>query len=122
MQLPFNMMAPRMKLEDGELVEATFPGLRRKGIFGNRYGELVITNQRVAFVKAIMKSGVISAAANKLGAKPMLAFPRVQVQAERVQLKKLVGVQLTSGATVEKILIAEESVPAVLAALAAAKS
>ncbi|MDX2089926.1 MAG: hypothetical protein SFX73_18870 [Kofleriaceae bacterium] len=119
MQLPFNMMTPRMKLEDGEVVEASYPGLRRKGIFGNRYGELVITNQRVAFVKAIMKSGVISAAANKLGAKPMLAFPRAQLQAERVQLKKLVGVQLTSGGAVEKIVIADEAVAAVLAAVTA---
>jgi hypothetical protein len=120
MELPFNMMTPQMKLDEGEVVEATYPGLRRKGIFGNRYGELVITNQRIAFVKAIMKSGVISAAANKLGAKPMLAFPRAQLQAERVQLKKLVAVQLTSGATVEKIVIADAAVTAVLAALAAA--
>ena len=118
MQMPFNMTAPRMKLSDGEQVLQTHPGLRRKGIFGNRYGELYVTNQRVAFVKAIMKAGIISAAANKLGAKPMLEFERSAITgAEKVQLKKQTALVITSGDKSEKIIMAPEAIDGVLAAI-----
>lgn len=118
MQLPFNMTAPRMKLDDGEQVLQSHPGLRRKGIFGNRYGELHVTDRRVAFVKAIMKSGIISAAANKLGAKPMLAFDRSAISsAEKVQLKKQTALVISSGGQSEKFIMAPEAIDSVLAAI-----
>ena len=50
MKIPANLTTPRIKLGYGEEVVHSFGTLRRKGIFGNRYGELHVTNQRVAFV------------------------------------------------------------------------
>lgn len=117
MQMPFNMIAPRMKLADGEEVLQSHPGLRRKGIFGNRYGELHVTNQRVAFVKAIMK-GIVGAAVNKLGVKPMLEFPRGSITgAEKVQLKKQTALVITAGGQSEKIVMAPEAIDGILAAI-----
>jgi hypothetical protein len=119
MDIPFNMTAPKLKLEDGETIQFSAEGLRRKGIFGNRFGELHVTNQRVAFVKAIMK-GVIAAAVNAKGAKPMITFDRKGVTAEKVVIKKkLNGVQLTAGGVTEKIQLADDKIDALLAALAA---
>ena len=99
--LPFNMTTPRMKLADGEELQSSFPGLRRKGIFGNRFGELVITNQRVSFVKAIMKSGLSARRPTSSAPGRCSKFPRTEVTAEQVQLKKQVAVQLSSGARSE---------------------
>lgn len=116
--IPFNMTAPTMKLADGETIQMSAPGLRRKGIFGNRYGELHLTNQRVAFVKAVMK-GVIAAALGAKGAKPMLSFERGAVTAEKIQMKKQKAIQLTAGAVVEKIVLDEAKIDELIAALKA---
>jgi hypothetical protein len=117
MQIPFNMAAPRMKLADGEQVIQSHPGLRRKGIFGNRYGELHVTNQRVAFVKAVMK-GIVAAAASKLGVKPMLEFERSAItSAEKVPVKKQFALVITAGAQSEKIIMAPEAIDGILAAI-----
>ena len=106
--VPGNMTTPPMKLGDGEVVVTTQPVLRRKGIFGNRYGELYLTNQRLAFVKAIMKSGVISALAHKAGAKPMVAFDVATITSvEKVPMKKQVALVVTASGTTEKFVIAE---------------
>lgn len=118
MQLPANMTAPRMKLVDGEEVLQVHPGLRRKGIFGNRYGELYVTNRRVAFVKAIMKAGIISAAANKLGAKPMLEFDLAAItSAEKVPVKKQTALVIAKGGETEKFMMAPEAIDGVIAAI-----
>jgi hypothetical protein len=118
MQVPFNMTTPRMKLADGEEVIQVQQGLRRKGIFGNRFGELYVTNQRVAFVKAIMKSGIISAAANKLGAKPMVAFERGAITGvEKVQLKKQTALVVTAGGQSEKFVMAPEAIDGLMAVI-----
>jgi hypothetical protein len=114
MTMPFNMTAPNLKLSDGEQLVAKFPALRKKGIFGNCYGEIVITNQRVAFVKAIMKSGLISAAVNKIGAKPMLEFS-LKVKAEKIPFKKTYLVQLTDNGASEKFMASEEAADGVIA-------
>jgi hypothetical protein len=75
MQLPATLSAPDLKLDDGETVLLVQPVLRRKGIFGNRYGHLYVTTHRLAFVKAVM-SRVASAIAS---GKPMIAFPRATI-------------------------------------------
>lgn len=118
MQVPGNMTTPRMKLAEGEEVERVQQGMRKKGIFGNRFGELYVTNQRVAFVKAIMKSGVISAAANKMGAKPMVAFERgAIVSAEKQQLKKMSALVVSDGSKTERFVIEEAVIDELLASL-----
>jgi|GEM_PF-2816902 len=122
MQVPGNMTTPRMKLDDGEEILETQQGLRKKGLFGNRFGELHVTNRRVAFVKAIMKSGVISAAANAKGAKPMVAFPLTAIQSvERVPAKKLVHLVIGDGSRTEKFTIDPEAVDGVIARIKAAQ-
>lgn len=118
MDLPFNMTAPRAKLEDGEEIVLSAPGLRRKGWFGNRFGELHLTDRRVVFVKAIMK-GPVAAVVGAKGARPMLAFDRKGVTAEKVALKKQTALQLTGGGVTEKIVMAEAKVDEVLAQLRA---
>jgi hypothetical protein len=118
MKVPFNMTTPRMKLADGEEVIQVQEGLRKKGIFGNRFGELYVTNQRVAFVKAIMKSGIISAAANKLGANPIISFPRTGITAEKLAQKKLMALVISDGTKSERFLLEPQAIELVLAALA----
>ncbi len=118
MQIPGNMVAPKMKLDDGEEVVGTYEGLRKKGIFGNRFGALVITNKRAGFVKAIMKSGVISAAANKIGVKPMLSWGFDEIEkAERAQFGKLEGVEITAGGKTEKLAVDPGQIDDLIAAL-----
>lgn len=75
MQVPPMMMTPRMKLHEGEEVLHKTDAFRRKGALGNLHGQIYVTNERVAFVKAIMKSGLISWAADKMGFKPKVEFP-----------------------------------------------
>ena len=103
MNVPGTMTTPRMKLADGEELVVSQQGLRKKGLFGNRFGELHVTNQRVAFVKAIMKAGLISAAANKKGAKPIVSFDRSAItSAEKVQHKKLTLLVIGDGTRSER--------------------
>ena len=116
MELPFNMTAPRPKLDDGETIVCSAPGLRRKGIFGNRYGELHVTDRRVVFVKAIMK-GVIAAAVNAKGAAPMLTFDRKAVTGEKVAVKKQHALVLTAGGVSERIMLAEAAIDQILGLL-----
>ncbi len=111
------MVTPPLKLDAGEEVVIAVQALRRKGIFGNRFGELVITNRRVAFMKAIMNAGVISALASKV-AKPMLEAPRAEVTgATRVALKKQVAVEVTLAGKPERFVIDEAWVDRVIAAV-----
>ncbi len=118
MKVPFNMTTPRMKLADGEQVIHREEGLRKKGLFGNRFGELYVTNRRVAFVKAIMKAGLISAAANKLGATPIIDIDRTSItNAEKVQHKKQVALVITAGDRTERFLIEPGAIEQVLGAL-----
>ncbi len=119
MNIPGNMTTPKLRLEDGEEILLSVSGMRKKGLFGNRYGELHVTNQRVAFVKAIMKAGVISAAANKLGAKPMLAFARAEVtEAAKTNIKKMHVLQLSAGGTSENFWFDEAEVDELVVHLA----
>lgn len=121
MKIPFNMTAPRLKLGEGEEIEQTHEGMRKKGIFGNRFGALHVTNQRVAFVKAIMKSGVISAAMNAKGAKPMVAFNRSEITgAEKLQIKKQMALVVTAGANAEKFVMEEAAIDALVPLLSRA--
>jgi hypothetical protein len=118
MQVPFNMTTPRMKLDDGEEILLTVPGLRRKGIFGSRFGELHLTTKRLAFVKAIMKSGLISAAAGAKGARPMLELSRAAITGvEKVPHKKQVALVVTAGGVTEKFLLDAGAIDALLPAL-----
>lgn len=115
MQVPGNMTTPRIKLNDGEEVIQTLSGMRKKGIFGNRYGALYLTNQRLAFVKAIMKSGIISAAVNAKGAKPMLAFERSALgSVEKQQHKKQVLLVVNSGGKSERFWLDEAEIDSLL--------
>jgi hypothetical protein len=116
MKVPFNMTTPRLKLADGEEVIHVEEGMRKKGIFGSRFGELVVTNRRVAFVKSIMKAGLISAAANALGAKPIVSFDRTAITGmQKVPHKKLVALVVSDAAKSERFLIEPDAIDRVLA-------
>jgi hypothetical protein len=97
-------------------------GLRKKGIFGSRFGELYITNRRVAFVKAIMKAGIISAAIKSLGAKPIIELERASVRAEKVAHKKLFALVVSNGDKSERFLIEPHAIDPILALLAPSES
>ena len=114
MKVPFNMTTPKMKLEDGEQVIHVQEGLRKKGIFGNRFGELVVTNQRVAFVKAIMKAGIIGAAIKSMGAKPIISFPRTGITVEKVAHKKMFALVVSDSTQTERFLIEPEAIDQLL--------
>lgn len=118
MQIPGTMTAPRPRLDDGEAIELSAGGLRKKGWFGNLFGELHVTSRRVIFVKAIMRSGLISAAANARGAAPKLAFDRAGLVATREPWKKQHALVLTAGDTREMFVLAEADIERFLAALA----
>ena len=118
MKVPFNMTTPKMKLHDGEQVLHVQEGMRKKGIFGNRFGELYITTHRVAFVKAIMKAGLLGAAIKAMGAKPILEFDRTKLRAEKVAHKKMVALVITAGEISERFLVEPHAIDAVLALLA----
>lgn len=110
MQMPANMKAPKMKLADGEEIVSTTSCLRKKGIFGNRFGDLHVTNQRVAFVKAIPK-GAINAAIGLKGAKPMLAWTFDEISAAtKEKPKKMPFLLIDSGQPKpERFMIADEA-------------
>jgi hypothetical protein len=118
MNVPPNMTTPRMKLQEGEEIELKLGGMRLKWVILNRYGELVITNKRVGFVKAIMKSGIISGIANKMGATPMVCFDRTEnLKASKLEEKKKLELVLTDGAKTERFWVTEEDMDKVVAAL-----
>lgn len=117
MKVPFNMTTPKLRLGDGEEVLLVHEGLRKKGIFGNRFGELYITNHRVAFVKAIMKAGIIGVAVKSLGAKPIVELPRTNVRVEKVAHKKLVALVVSSGEQSERFLLEAEAIDKVVGML-----
>ena len=113
MDVPATMTTPKMKLNEGETILLTQSGLRKSGWFGNRFGQLHITNQRVAFVKSIMRAGLISAAADKLGAKPMLSIPRDAVlSAHKAPFKKQMALVVSVAGKEEKFLIDEVGIDA----------
>ena len=114
MQVPGNMTTPPMKLADGEEILAKAQGLRKKGLFGNRYGELYVTSNRVAFVKAIMKSGLISAALSMKGASPMLAFDRTSVKVESEPWKKMRMLVVSDGQKSERFVIESAAIDVLL--------
>lgn len=117
MKVPFNMTTPRLRLHDGETVLLVQEGLRKKGIFGNRFGELYVTDRRVAFVKAIMKAGLVSGVAHAVGARPIVDLPREGLAAEKVQHKRLLALVLTHGQQSERFVVEPQAVDALLAAL-----
>ena len=118
MKVPFNMTTPKLRLLDGEQVIHVQEGLRKKGIFGSRFGELYITDRRVAFVKAIMKAGLVGAALESLGAKPIVELGRHDLRAEKVAHKKLFALVVTSGERSERFVIEPDAIDPVLALLA----
>lgn len=117
MEIPATMSAPRAKLDEGESILHTVEGLRKKGIFGNRFGALHVTERRVVFIKAVM-NGLGTAIMNAKGAKPMLAFSRDGIQrAEKVAVKKQHALELSDGKTTERFLIKEADIDNVLKVL-----
>jgi hypothetical protein len=116
MKLPANLTTPRIKLGYGEEVVHAFGTLRRKGIFGNRYGELYVTNQRVAFVKSVM-DGVAAAAINKFGVKPTIVFERSTITSiDKVAHKKQVAIVIADGKKTERFLVDAADADAAIAA------
>lgn len=114
MQVPGNMTTPRLRLSDGEEELARSEGMRKKGWFGNRFGALIVTSHRVVFVKAIMKAGLVSAAANAAGAKPMLEFSHAALRsAEREPWKKQTALVLDG----ERFIVEEAAIDALITAL-----
>jgi len=115
MKIPTNLSAPRIKLGYGEEVVQTFGTLRRKGIFGNRYGELHVTNQRVAFVKAVM-GGLAATAISKFGVKPTIVFDRHAIKSiEKVPHNKQVAIVIADGKKTERFLVDAADADAALA-------
>lgn len=120
MKIPANLTTPRIKLGYGEEVVHAFGTLRRKGIFGNRYGELYVTNQRVAFVKAVM-DGLAASAISKFGVKPSIVFDRSAIKSmDKVPHKKQIAIVIADGQKTERFLVDEADADAALAAFQAA--
>ncbi len=120
MKIPANLTTPRIKLVYGEEVVHSFGTLRRKGIFGNRYGELHVTNQRVAFVKAVM-DGLAASAISKFGVKPSIVFERSSIKSiDKVPHKKQIAIVIVDGQKTERFLVDEADADAALAAFQAA--
>ncbi len=120
MKIPANLTTPRIKLGYGEEVVHAFGTLRRKGIFGNRYGELYVTNQRVAFVKAVM-DGLAASAISKFGVKPSIVFERSSIKSmDKVPHKKQIAIVIADGKRTERFLVDEADADAALAAFQAA--
>ena len=115
MKIPTNLTTPRIKLGYGEEVVHSFGTLRRKGIFGNRYGELHVTNQRVAFVKAVM-DGLATTAISKFGVKPTIVFDRGSIKSiDKVAHKKQVAIVIADGKKTERFLVDADEADAALA-------
>jgi hypothetical protein len=117
-KLPFNMTTPNIKLGYGEEIVQTFGTLRRKGIFGNRYGELHVTNQRVAFVRAVMQ-GLAATAISQFGVKPAIVFERGKIQSiNKVPVRKQVALEISDGNRTERFVVDESEADTALALLA----
>ncbi len=120
MKIPANLTTPRIKLGYGEEVVHTFGTLRRKGIFGNRYGQLHVTNQRVAFVKAVM-DGIAATTISKFGVKPSIVFERGSIKSiDKIAHKKQVAIVINDGRKTEKFLVDAAEADAALALFQAA--
>jgi hypothetical protein len=122
MKIPPTMSAPRLKLDDDEGILHSVEGLRKKGLFGNRYGALYVTGTRVAFVKAVMAGG-IAKLVGAGGAKPMISFDRRAItKVERSQVKKMTLLTIGDGQRSEVFWLAPEAIDQVVAALGAGAS
>jgi len=118
MQLPANMSTPRMKLGYGEEIVHSFAVLRRRGLFGNRYGELHVTNQRVAFVKALMQ-GLAVETVSRFGVKPSIVFDRSAIQKlDKISLRKQFAIEIGDGRKTERFLVDEGEADVAMALLA----
>lgn len=118
MKIPFNMSTPNLKVGYGEQVVHTFGTMRRKGIFGNRYGELHVTNQRVAFVKAVMAGGLAGAAISQFGAKPSIAFDLSAIKSiAKFPIRKQFALEISDGKKTERFLVDESEADAAVALL-----
>ena len=103
---------------DGESSQHSADCLRKKGIFGNRYGALHVTERNVHFVKAIMNTAIVAQVMNARGAKPMITFERGRIQrAEKVAMKKLHGLEISDGTTTERFWLDEKEIENVLRVL-----
>lgn len=112
--IPYNMTTQDLRLEEGEEVLRADEVLRVKGITGNRYGKLFVTNQRVAFVKSVMKMGLIGKLIYKKTAKPAFTLDRETTKAEKREAK--VGrLLLKDDNREEKFSIQDEGLEALLA-------
>jgi len=117
-KVPFNMTTPHIKLGYGEEIVQTFGTLRRKGIFGNRYGELHVTNQRVTFVKAVMQ-GVAVATISQFGVKPAIVFERGKIQSiAKVPVRKQFALEINDGKKTERFVVDEVDADTALVLLA----
>jgi hypothetical protein len=112
-KIPAKLTTPTIKLGYGEEIVQTFGTLRRKGIFGNRYGELHVTNQRIAFVRAVMQG---LAASSRFGVKPAIAFERGAIQKmSKVPVRKQVALEISDGRKTERFLVDEREADAAIA-------
>lgn len=126
MKIPFNMIAPTLKLQEGETALGEAEMLRKKGIFGNRHGELWVTSHRVAFVKAVPRAGMMiggiagalidsAARSGQRSGKqvePMAAWPRAQVTATKAPHKKVTLLTISDGTLTEKFMVGPEQLAA----------
>ena len=77
-----------------------------------------MTNKRVGFVKAIMKSGIISGIAKKLGAKPVFSFELSAIKSiERDTSRKIPRLVISDGARTEEFWVVEAGMDKLIAAL-----
>ena len=111
------MTTPPLRLDEGEQVLITAQALRKKGIFGNRFGEIYVTDKRVAFVKAIMRSGVISAAVKARGAKPILEMSRTSIAVGTEPAKKMTLLTVTDGQSEGRFLLAPDAIAQIVSAI-----
>jgi hypothetical protein len=116
MQIPAKLSTPQIKLGYGEEVLQTFATLRRK-LFASRYGELHLTNQRVAFVTAVAE-GVAAAGVSRWGVKPAIVFERGSIRSiGKVVVKRGVALEITDHRKTERFVVDETEAETAIALL-----
>ena len=117
-QLPTRLRSPKIKLGYAERIVHTFGSRRKKGLFGNRYGELHITNQRVAFVRALTHAHATSRQISPYGVKPMLAFDNSSITAIEIGTPTrrgvIVQIEIHDGRRIERFVIDERDADTVV--------
>jgi hypothetical protein len=105
MQIPARLATPQIKLGYGEQVLRSLTS-RRKKVFASRYGELHLTNQRIAFVAAVASTDGVS----PWGVKPSIVFDRSAIRSvDKVAMKRGVAIEIRDHRKTERFVVEDEA-------------